>query len=232
MIEFTSYASGSSGNLYKVTSDTCTLMIEAGVRLTKISEAFKYQVSGISGALISHSHKDHAKSVDDVARLGVDCYMTRETAEELKFQQEHRLKIITPLKKFDIDKLQVLAFPTVHDSAGSVGFLIADNHDKLLFATDTQCIVNQFRGLTIIAIECNWSESTWADEADEVHKRRVIDNHMSLERVKEFLEVTKSKGGLSRLREIHLLHLSDSNADAELFKTEIQKLTGVPVWIA
>src|SRR3990167_9756630 len=225
MIEFTSYASGSTGNLYKVTSDTCSLMIEAGITPDRIMKAFNYQVSKIAGVLISHSHKDHCKSVDDVAMLGVDCYMTRETARDLKFEQEHRLKIITPLKKFSVDRFQVIAFPTIHDCPGSVGFLISDGEDKLLYATDTFYISNKFKGLTIIAIECNWSEETWSPDIDLGLKRRIESTHLSLEVVKDFL----TANDLRKVREIHLLHMSNSNSNAEYFNTEVQKLTGKPV---
>ena len=226
MIEFTSYASGSTGNLYKATSDdTCSLMIEAGITPDRVMQAFNYQVSSIAGALISHSHQDHCKSIEDVARLGIDCYMTRETARDLNFDQAHRLKIITPMKKFSVDRFQVIAFPTIHDCPGSVGFLVADREDKLLYATDTYYISNKFKGLTIIAIECNWSKETWNPDIDLGLKRRIESTHLSLEVVKDFL----TANDLRKVREIHLLHMSNSNSNAEYFKTEIQKLTGKPV---
>ena len=227
MIEFTSYASGSTGNLYKVTSDTCSLMIEAGVSMLNIFRVYDYKVSSIAGALISHSHSDHCRAINGVMKLGIDCYMTRETASDLKFEQEHRLKIITPMKKFSVDRFQVVAFPTIHDCPGSVGFLISDGDDKLLYATDTFYISNKFKGLTIIAIECNWSEETWSPDIDLGLKRRIESTHLSLEVVKDFL----TANDLRKVREIHLLHMSNSNSNAEYFKTEIQKLTGKPVLV-
>src|SRR3990167_7159929 len=226
MIEFTSYASGSAGNLYKVTSNgTCSLMIEAGITPDRGMKAFNYQAFSIAGVLISHSHRDHCKSIDFVSRLGVDCYMTRETARALDFEQKYRLKIITPLKKFSVDRFQVIAFPTIHDCPGSVGFLISDGEDKLLYATDTFYISNKFKGLTIIAIECNWSAETWNPDIDLGLKRRIESTHLSLEVVKDFLVAND----LRKVREIHLLHMSNSNSNAEMFNTEVQKLTGKPV---
>ena len=59
-------------------------------------------------------------------------------------------------------------------------------------------------------------------------KNRVIQNHFSLKDVKDFLrEIDKSQ-----LKEVHLLHLSDENSDAERFKREIQELVGAPVVVA
>lgn len=230
-MEFRSYASGSSGNLYVVRSGGSSLLIEAGISLAKIMKELNYKTSECSGVLISHCHKDHSEAVFDLARLGIDCYMTRETAKELKLDDEgflHRLKLIEPMTAVDIDGFKVLSFETVHDCPGSVGFLVSDGKDKLLYASDTYYIKNKFRGLTIIAIECNWSNDTWADGIDESLKRRIMTTHLSLEVVKEFLTVTD----LSKVREIWLLHMSNSNSNAEMFKSEIQKLTGKPVYVA
>jgi phosphoribosyl 1,2-cyclic phosphodiesterase len=49
-----------------------------------------------------------------------------------------------------------------------------------------------------------------------------------LEQVKEFLKAND----LSKVQQIVLIHLSDGNSDEALFKTEIQKLTGKPVYVA
>jgi hypothetical protein len=51
---------------------------------------------------------------------------------------------------------------------------------------------------------------------------------MSLERVIETLEVTD----LSKVREIHLLHLSDAHSDADRFRREVEAATGKPVHVA
>jgi phosphoribosyl 1,2-cyclic phosphodiesterase len=51
---------------------------------------------------------------------------------------------------------------------------------------------------------------------------------MSLKTVKDMLRAND----LSQVKEIHLLHLSDRNSSAKLFKKEIQELTGKPVYIA
>ncbi|HDB8933588.1 TPA: hypothetical protein O7L22_002822, partial [Staphylococcus aureus] len=36
---------------------------------------------------------------------------------------------------------------------------------------------------------------------------------------------------LTRLEEIHLIHLSSQNSNAKYIKREIQKVTGVPVYV-
>ena len=82
-------------------------------------------------------------------------------------------------------------------------------------------------------IECNYAldilnENVKNGRIGAFLKNRVLKSHFSLENVKEFIKATD----LSELKEVWLLHLSDSNSNAERFKKEIQAITGTPVYIA
>lgn len=232
MITFTTFKSGSSGNLYRLSNGNDTLMIEAGLTFPEIRQFFNFQVSQVAGCLISHEHSDHAKSAGKLIKAGVDVYMTVGTAEALKMSG-HRVKIIEPGKQFNAGSFQAVPFKTEHDAADPVGFLIASGESKLLFATDTYFIRPQFKGLTHIAVECNYDlkildRNVEAGRYPRSNRDRVRESHMSLDTCREFIR----SQDLSRVREIWLLHLSDANSDAAMFKTEIEKLTGKPVHIA
>lgn len=91
---------------------------------------------------------------------------------------------------------------------------------------------NTSLGLTHIMVECNYSneilnENIKSGRTPPFMKRRLLQSHFSLENVKEFLKAND----LSRVQEIWLLHLSESNSDEELFKEDIMKLTGKVVYI-
>lgn len=225
-MNFISYHSGSSGNLYQVKGDSGSLLIEAGVTIKRIKVALDFKLSEVSAALISHSHQDHCKAIHDIARTGIPCYMTRETAQALKFNG-HRLNIIEPLKQFEVAGFSVLPFPIRHDVPG-VGFLISNGFDKLVYATDTFYVRHKFKGPTIICVECNWSRETLMPNLNQVRKQRLYKSHFSLSNVIKFLKAND----LSKVREIHLLHLSRDNSDAEYFKSEVQKATGKPTYVA
>jgi len=99
--------------------------------------------------------------------------------------------------------------------------------------TDTYYIRYRFRGLTHIAVECNYSldilkRNVDAGTVPKELKSRILKSHFSLENVKKFLQAND----LSRVKEIWLLHLSDGNADAERFHKEIFWLTGKRVHVA
>jgi phosphoribosyl 1,2-cyclic phosphodiesterase len=59
-------------------------------------------------------------------------------------------------------------------------------------------------------------------------RRRLLRSHFSLENVLDFLKAND----MSKVQEIHLLHLSDNNSDEVLFRRRVQEATGKPVYIA
>jgi phosphoribosyl 1,2-cyclic phosphodiesterase len=146
----------------------------------------------------------------------------------------HRTNIIKSKQQFRLGTWAILPFDTQHDAAEPLGFLLANQSgDKLLYATDTYYIRYRFQGLTHIMVECNYSMDILRAniEAGLVPvelKNRIIQSHFSLENVKKFLQAND----LSKVQEIWLLHLSDGNSDAEMFKREIQELTGKMVFVA
>lgn len=233
MIDIQVLASSSRGNCYRITDGSTPLLLEAGIQFKDIQRGLNFRVSDIVGVLISHEHKDHSKAIADVMKAGIDCYMSLGTAEALNISG-HRVKTITPLQQFHIGTWTILPFETQHDAKEPVGFLLVNQAgEKLLFATDTYYVRYKFVGLTHIMVECNYSldilRANVEDSlVDEAQKNRLLQSHFSLANVKEFLR----SNDLSQVREIHLLHLSDGNSDADRFKREIQELTGKPVYVA
>lgn len=234
MIEITTLASSSRGNCYHVTDGSTPLLLECGIPYKEIQRGLNYQVTAVKACLVSHEHLDHCKSLNEVAyKAGVDCYASQGTIDAIG-AEGHRIKPVKALQQFKIDTWSVLPFDTQHDCAEPLGFLLANAAgDKLLFATDTFYIKYRFRGLTHIMVEANYSMDILRAniEAGLVPvelKNRLIKSHFSLENVKDFLRAND----LSRVQEVHLLHMSDGNSDAERFKREIQALTGKLVFVA
>lgn len=233
MIQIKTLASGSSGNAYHITDGHTELLIECGIKYRDIQKALDFKTSNIAGCLVSHEHKDHSKGLNEVLRAGINVYATQGTIEAENIKH-HRLKSIEPKKQFQIGTWTILPFDVEHDAADPVGFLLANEQgDKLLFATDTYYVKYKFKGLTHIMVECNYSLDILNSNIAEgitprIMKRRLMKSHFSLENVKEFLRVND----LSKVKEIHLLHLSDSNSNEIEFKKSIQELTGKVVYIA
>ena len=69
-------ASPSKGNSYVFESFTGGLLFEAGLPWRELQKGLNFDLSGVAGCLVSHSHKDHSKAVMDVINAGIDCYMS------------------------------------------------------------------------------------------------------------------------------------------------------------
>lgn len=233
MIEFVPIASSSAGNCYWVSDGRTSLLLEAGIPLQKIREGIGFRLSEIAGCLVSHEHADHAKAAIDLMRSGVDVYTSRGTIEALGLSG-HRVHAVRAREPFRIGTWTVLPFDVQHDAVEPLGFLLSsESGEKLVYITDTYYCRYRFKGLTHIMIEANYSiEILNRNIADgrvpAAMKPRLLRSHFGLGHVKEFLRAND----LSRVREIWLLHLSDTNSDAEMFKQEIQKATGKPVYVA
>jgi len=234
MIEFTSHASSSRGNLYTVSNGSSTLAIECGLPVKQMRKALDFGIAGLDGVLLSHHHQDHARAMRDVMRHGVDVFASRETFEALEIERDHhRAVALVPLESMSIvgrwGRWRVLPFAVRHDAAGALGFLIANGEDRLLYACDTAYVPYRFRALTHVCIECNYSLDLLLESASAPAQRaRVMRYHMGLERVLTMLEAND----LSRVREIHLLHLSSAHSDAEQFKATVESAAGKPTYIA
>lgn len=232
MIEIKTLATGSTGNCYHITDGHSSLLLECGIKFKSIQKALNFNTSNIAGVLVTHEHKDHCKAVKDVADRGLDIYMSQGTADAIGIQH-HRIRPVACKQTFKVGTWTILPFDVQHDAAEPFGFLIANQDgEKLLFATDTYYIKYKFPGLTHLMIECNYSQRILNENVEngripEFLMYRVMQSHFSLENLLVFLKAND----LSKVQEIHLLHLSDSNSDEELFKREVQKATGKLVYV-
>ena len=235
MIKIESFASGSSGNLYRINDGETSLLIEVGLPINQIKEKLEFRLSEITGCLISHEHGDHAKSVKDVIRLGMNCYMSPGTAEALDLENHYRIHQIKAKELVVIGSMVVKPFNVQHDANEPLGFLILSSKtgEKLVYITDSFYTEFTFNQPDYLMVECNYSKDILQENVDagKVHPAlaaRLQKSHFSLKNVKDFLKAND----LSKVREIWLLHLSDRNSNAEQFKKEIQELTGKMVRIA
>ncbi|HEX2868645.1 MAG TPA: MBL fold metallo-hydrolase [Ignavibacteriales bacterium] len=232
MLDLRILGSSSHGNCYLLYAGSEVLLLECGIQAKKIIYGLNFRVDNVVGALCSHEHGDHSKSVKDVMKAGIDVYASEGTFSALGVEG-HRVKKLKALEQVQIGGFTVLPFDVQHDAREPLGFLI--QHEaigKLLFATDTYYIKYKFPELNYIMVECNYSKSILekniqAGTLSKALRNRLLKSHFSLENVKEFLKAND----LKKVENILLMHLSDGNSNAGEFQEEIEKLTGIPVKI-
>lgn len=213
-MKFKSLASSSHGNAYIVSDGETRILLECGIPLKKLQKAAGFTLSEIRACLVSHEHKDHAKSAPDLIERGMEVYMSEGTAEALGVEA---VSIVESMEQFNIGTLDVVPFAIFHDAAEPLGFLIKSrlDGDVLAFATDTVNLRYQFPGVTILAIEANYDRDVLArsEKLPDKVRHRIANAHMEIGVLCGYLSALD----LSTCREIYLLHLSDAMSREDEF---------------
>ena len=225
-MKFTQHKSSSSGNLYIVDTSKGRILLECGILPKPLMKAIGHNLDFIC-CLLSHEHKDHCKSVQIVMDSGIDVYASSGTFNAIGNSIHHRAKLVADKTLIKLKcGIQVLCFKTHHDAEEPLGFIIRDGDEYLLFATDT-CMVQQRFGLkfNIIAIECNYDKKILLDrmarkDINEVLAKRLLRSHHEKTTALNYL---RNFCDLSNCTEIHLLHMSGDNINAEATREEFEK---------
>jgi phosphoribosyl 1,2-cyclic phosphodiesterase len=221
---------GSTGNSYLLKPDNGkTLIIDCGVNFKKVKESVDFNINSICGAIQTHSHGDHSKFTKDFIKAGINVYMSSQNQKEIGIKS-HRIITIEANKQLHIDDFKIMPFEVNHD-VYCFGFLI--HHPECgntLYLTDTSYSNYIFKGLNNLIIECNYSEEILDNKLNnkEFLRDRIIGSHLSLETLLEML----AKNDLSKVNNIVLIHLSDSNSNAVQFKNIVRKATNCNVTVA
>lgn len=225
-------ASGSKGNAYIVSDGVTTLLLDAGIPIKEIMIGCDFKLSSVSGCLITHAHMDHCKADKDLIKYGVMLYMSNGT----KFARglDYGVVTVENRKSVLVGTFKVIPFDVEHDVPEPLGFVIESviTNEKLLYFTDTYYLKYKFSGLNYIMGECNYSKEAIDRSVEEgrLHvdlAKRLYKSHMSLETFLEFLRAND----ISKVKQIYLLHMSDTNGEESRFKREVQALTGVEVYV-
>lgn len=233
-MQLTVINSNSSGNCYILQNQKEALIIECGVRLDRIKQAIGFNVLKVAGCILSHEHKDHSKSVFEVMGAGINVWASKGTHQAIGSIGKHRAKFMECGKSYLIGSFTVMPFDVKHDCAEPFGFLIRhDETGTVLFLTDSYYTEYKFKGLHNVIIEANYCETILQAKLNDgaspkFLRDRVIESHMSLQTCLETLKAND----LSKVNNIVLIHLSDSNSDAKRFKKEVERVTGKQVHVA
>lgn len=223
-------ASGSTGNAYRITEGKRAILIDPGVPYKQLQALCNYKLSEIDSVLVSHEHADHCLAVKDLSRTGVEICMSAGTRGALKTLNGSIFKLLKAEQQMDmVMGWKVLPFGIVHDAAEPLGFLIlSPAGEKILYASDTCYIRHRFTGVNHFVVEANHSEDLLQknERIPSSLKDRIRMSHFEIGRVLEFYR----SQDLSAARSIHMIHVSESNGDVDLFASEIEKVVGLPVY--
>ncbi|MAO66212.1 MAG: MBL fold metallo-hydrolase [Balneola sp.] len=224
-------ASGSSGNAILVTDGQTTIMMDAGLSYRNLSRLV--DLTKVDAFFITHEHMDHCKAVEELLRRGQRVYASSGTRKALleKGQKVEGLSVLLHGSQIEVGSFYVKAFDLIHDAEEPLGYMfqsMVSKKDKGVYISDSAYVQYDFSGITHFVIECNYAEDILEEGKDPYFlKERIRRSHFSFEKLQQFF----AESDLSAAEEIHLVHLSDRNSNAEKFVNEIQKQTGVPTYV-
>ncbi len=216
---FCTLASGSSGNAALYCDGSARILIDAGASCKHIRTALGQlglALGDISHILITHTHSDHVSALPVLlghteARLicsagaygglraisGADRAVAFDEGEEM-----------------DLNGVRVRAFPTLHDSPGSVGYILGEGEAAVGYCTDlgrvTAEVMQALRGAPTVVLESNHDVGLLrGGPYPQFLKQRILSDqgHLSNESCARAVETLVQHG----TRRLVLAHLSERN---------------------
>lgn len=169
----TSLYSGSKGNCVLIESEKAKILIDAGKSARALCSALNSigrSIDEIDAIFITHEHTDHISALEVLLRKHrIPVHMVRISAERVidnkLAEHKHLVVMHDPLFKERVGDMRIESFPTSHDSAYSVGYVIRmlGKGVKIGYATDTGYVTDEmYDALTnceSVVIECNHDPS-------------------------------------------------------------------------
>ena len=142
--------SGSSGNSTYISSDRCSILVDAGVTGKQMEDAMRKigkELSAVSAILITHEHTDHIKGVGVLSRrYGIPVYANALTWEAMEGKlggiPSGSIRVIDD-DEFYVSDVCVKPIPLHHDAVCPRGYSLYCGNKKFSIVTDTGHITKQ-----------------------------------------------------------------------------------------
>lgn len=224
MIRFCTLYSSSSGNCAYLSDGSTSILVDAGVSASKITNSLKsigVSPEGIDAILVTHEHGDHICGLDVfIKKYGTSLYATEATLKRISGGMYQKIAGRVNIgETFEIGNAHIKAFRTPHDTVESVGYTITFDSCKIGFATDTGCITKQMlsalAGCSAVLIEANHDVDKLLNGCYPYPlKQRILSDNGHLSN--ENCAWLATQLALWGTKHIALGHLSDSNNSYEL----------------
>lgn len=201
-------SSGSAGNATIVCSQKANILIDCGINKKTLNERLSQcglGVDDINVLLITHGHTDHISGIKFVPK---DKWMTSHKVIEGLADSQY----FEPYQTFCIGDISVTPLPLSHDAVNTVGFILKDGDESLVYITDTGFISEKVMELTVNAtyyiFESNHdTKMLYTSDRSAYLIRRIHSDIGHLDNVYASTYLSRLLG--DRTKEITLAHLSE-----------------------
>lgn len=171
MLTFTTLASGSGGNAALVSCGDTHVLLDAGISAKQITAglaALGVTPRDLTAILITHEHSDHVSGLRVLSkRAGAPIYATGPTCRCLYDRNAGSeaaglLRVMEAGTGVQLGSLWAQSFPTPHDAAGSVGYILSGEESRIVLATDLGYITPEVKAAVrdcgLLVCEANHDE--------------------------------------------------------------------------
>ena len=200
-------------------------MIDAGLSQRELTARLKFigkAPEDLSAIFLTHEHSDHMRGVGPISRrYKLPLYSTDGTryASQDNVGNIKDWRRIGRSEKVMVGDMEIESYPTPHDAAESVAYVIRYKGHKIGHATDlgsvTSEVIEILNGADILLVEANHDEELLdAGPYPWSVKRRIKSDygHLSNRSCARLLSALNHEG----LQKVALMHLSETNNHPEL----------------
>lgn len=136
-MKFDVISSGSKGNATIVMSSNQAILLDFGISKKRISDVLKdygFAFDDLQAVFLTHTHSDHASDVFNVTQEKLFCPQPKIPKVGFLISGNHLVKAY---QVFHVGVFTITALPLSHDCPNTMGYLVDDGFEKLLYVTDT-----------------------------------------------------------------------------------------------
>ena len=216
-MKLTCLGSSSAGNCYLLQADNGeTLILDCGIGIKEIKKGLNWDITGVVGAICTHSHQDHSLSVYPLRRMGIPVYAPYISQKPMAIGSG-----AFRIQSFDLTTIDESWTHT--DANGEpcpiFGFLITHPEmGKMLYITDCEVIKWKFKDINHILLGVNYDKDLV--DTDNPKANHVFRGHLSIDTACDFVKANDSDS----LQNVIMCHLSSENADSDSFIEKMEKV--------
>ncbi|MFI3291222.1 MAG: MBL fold metallo-hydrolase [Opitutales bacterium] len=212
--------SSSSGNCAILQCDNQTILIDAGIGITKLKKYLSdiaLRVEDIDAIFITHEHSDHCSLLERLARHATpNIYCNEMTAEMIlaRYPTSSAMQwnIFKTGDKFMLGNIEVSTIAIPHDSNDPVSYKFSHNNKKCCWLTDLGYInepIEKFiKDVNLLVLESNYDEDM-LDESERAYnlKNRIRGSHGHLSNIDTF-DIINKLDFANTIDHLYLAHIS------------------------
>ena len=193
--------------------DNEILILDCGIPIKDIKIGLNFDISKVVGCVVTHSHSDHNKSINDLRNMGIPVFA----------RYEH----LDISDRVVFGNFKIISFKLPHNDTDNYGFYIKVSEQKILYLTDFEYCKFNFKSLNPnhIFVECNYqNELVTRNLPNYEHKIR---GHCSLKTCTDFVK----ENATNELKTVLLLHMGTETTIPEQCITEVKQVVNPNVYV-